>query len=1734
MTALVGVGAVIPLSGQGPDVVAAAACGTDGTPNVLSLADPNFYIDASLDPALDSTYVGYRVTAGSSALRGARLELSGFTGGVVDLALGQSPVTVLPDIPAGTSAVGYFMLQASGVTTTPQTHTITLYQGSTAVCDRTFTFNRVHDTIKALANKVLGVDVQTPQETVGIGQVVNVVVTGKTGTLGNGPSWDPGVLSYSPTSLSGFPAGSWRLERTEMTISPDGSAPDVTYIDRLYLSGASGPDRPYTATYRYRAIAPAATSSPIQPVQYIASGTQVKHTDPSGSSGVTLPAISNEADLSLAKTADVESFPPVEGVVTGGRVTYTVSVVNAGSATGSVDSVVDTLPAGATFVAGSATVAGRSASPDLSGDTLTFYGPISVGPGGTTQITYQVDLPDAAGAYRNSAVAYLATSTIDGSRDVTASDPASVTVDVLPVGDVIAAVDDVASTSAETAVTIPVTANDTGSNVTVTITSLPANGTVVIDGTSVTYTPNAGFGGSDTFRYSISDGISSDTATVTVSVPVARNDSYAVGASANNSPTELTVAAADGLLVNDFCSDDPCTVQGTSVPAAGTLTLQTDGSFRYIAPTSAQVVTFTYGLTDASGNTADATVTIYVSDFGPDRTVTPYETLVVIPVTDNDVCQGTCNPTVSTSPTHGTAVRGTGDNIDYTPDAGFWGVDTFTYSKGGSGTTATVTVMVAPPPATFSTTPGTSVSGAPATPGYVDGLTDVVCAGCTYALGTPPNGGSVTINPSTGAFTYTPEPSTAGSDTFTYTVTEPGGLSVTGTVTVIVGPDAVDDSTSVFASSATVTRQVTFDVLDNDTCPPTCTVTVVTPPASGVLTQDGSTGSFTYSNQDTLGDITFTYRVVSSAAPDADDTATVTIRVEGALGDDVITANATAVDLDVQANDPCDECVASAVGTPAVGTATVTSGVVTYTPPLGFAGLVSFPYTVTKNGGSTTAVVTVTVAPDAVDDERAVVLGTTYDLAVLGNDVCSQCTITSVTSPTGGTATIDPTGSSVSYTAPSSGDGPFTFDYTLTDSTGLTATATVTLTVALAPTAVDDAVTTTAGSTISIDVAANDNCPSTCTVEVRSDPAAGSVSASVTGAIVFTPAAGFTGITTFTYALVGPDGLSTTATVTVNVTPVAVDDVQVMATSSTIAIPVIDNDLCDGCTIEIVTPPGAGEGTTGSIDATSISYTSPAAPGTYTFVYRIVEPDTDPTSSAEATVTIIVSDAYPDSIETDHDTPVTLDVIANDPCADLSPGCAVETVGTPNSGSVTIVDGTQVEYTPTAGFVGLATFTYTASNGSMSADATVTVLVGPPPRTATTPIDTPVTGDLLAGATCPNCEVVLVSFAGNGEVTINPDGTWSYTPAEGDTGTDEPITYRITDPVTGLTREGTLTITIEAEAAASVSISKTAGDIVDTDTDPNGAGDVGDTITYTFSVTNTGDDVLSDVTVTDDKIADADITCPDGTGNVVASLASGASTECSATYSLTQADVDAGSVTNIGTVTAGAGAGPVTDDDTATVTIDRSASLSVLKSAGEIVDTDDPADVAGDAGDTITYTYTVSSTGNVTLTAVTVTDDKIAGADISCDDVAEGDYVIDSLVPGDDVSCTAVYTLTQADVDAGSVTNEVSVSGTAPEGVPAPESATDSETVAITRSAALSVSKSAGPVADTDAEPNGAGDPGDTITYTYAVSNTGNVTLTEVTVTDNKIASSGISCDDVESGDNVIDTLAPGGEVSCS
>ncbi len=370
--------------------------------------------------------------------------------------------------------------------------------------------------------------------------------------------------------------------------------------------------------------------------------------------------------------------------------------------------------------------------------------------------------------------------------------------------------------------------------------------------------------------------------------------------------------------------------------------------------------------------------------------------------------------------------------------------------------------------------------------------------------------------------------------------------------------------------------------------------------------------------------------------------------------------------------------------------------------------------------------------------------------------------------------------------------------------------------------------------------------------------------------------------------------------------------------------------------------------------------------------------------------------------------------------------------------------------------------------------------------------------DPLSGLSVITCPVSSLAPGDDTDCTA----TYTVTQADVDAGTVDNTATASGTPPAGLDVTDTDNESVPLTPDPAIALDKT-GSLADTNGD--GIDSEGDIVTYTFAVENTGNVTLDPITVSDPLPGLSAITCP------ASSLAPGDDTDCSATYTLTQTDVDAGSVINTATATGTPPSGPdVSDTDPATIDLTAAADLSLNKT-GSLADTN--GDGVDSEGDIITYTFTVENTGNVTLDPITVSDPLPGLSAITC--------TATRLAPGDDTDCTATYTLTQTDIDAGQVDNLATATGTPPTGPPVTDA--DTETTTLVADPAITLAKT-GSLADTDGD--GVDSSADVITYTFAVENTGNVTLDPVGVTDPLPGLSAISCP--------VSSLAPGDDTDCT
>ena len=384
-------------------------------------------------------------------------------------------------------------------------------------------------------------------------------------------------------------------------------------------------------------------------------------------------------------------------------------------------------------------------------------------------------------------------------------------------------------------------------------------------------------------------------------------------------------------------------------------------------------------------------------------------------------------------------------------------------------------------------------------------------------------------------------------------------------------------------------------------------------------------------------------------------------------------------------------------------------------------------------------------------------------------------------------------------------------------------------------------------------------------------------------------------------------------------------------------------------------------------------------------------------------------------------------------------------------------------------------------------------------NTGTVTVTTTAITDAKAGAvTCP-----VTTLAPGAQTTCTATTAYVITQADVDAGVVNNTATASAKNPSGTTITSTPSSTsTPVNQVSSLLLTKSAAV---TDVNANGKTDLGDKIAWSFLVKNTGT-----VTVTTTAISDAKAgatTCP------VTTLAPGASTTCTATtaYTITQADVDAGVVNNTATATAKSPSGAtVTSPTSSTSTpVNQVSSLLLTKSAAV---TDVNGDGKTNLGDKIAWSFLVKNTGTVTVTTTAISDAK-AGA-TTCP--------VTTLAPGASTTCTATtaYTITQADVDNGVVSNTATATAKNPANVTVTSNTSQTDTP-VNQAPALQLTKSA---AVTDVNGDGKTNLGDKITWSFLVKNTGTVSLNTLAISDAKAGAT--TCP--------VTTLAPGASTTCT
>ncbi|CAA0239572.1 Ig-like domain-containing protein [Tenacibaculum maritimum] len=557
------------------------------------------------------------------------------------------------------------------------------------------------------------------------------------------------------------------------------------------------------------------------------------------------------------------------------------------------------------------------------------------------------------------------------------------------------------------------------------VTTNPANGTVTINdgGTPndpsddvVTYTPDVGFVGTDTFNYTVCNKtkpLVCTTSTVTVVVvptPDSQND---MANTTEDTPVIVAIYTNDSNIPTDG-------VLNITNPTNGTVTIDNGGT---PDDPSDDIVTYTpdadfngtdsfdYTVCDNASPANCTTSTVNVSvgatpDSQNDTANTIEDTAVTVDIYGNDNDIPTDGSLVTTNPTNGTVTIDNGgtpndpsdDVVTYTPDADFNGTDSFDYTvcdnaSPANCTTSTVNVSVGATPDSQNdmadTTEDTPVIVAIYTNDSnipTDGVLNI----------TNPTNGTVTIDnggtpddPSDDIVTYTPDADFNGTDSFDYTVCDNASPANCTTATVNVSVGAILDSEDDVANTIEDTA-VTVDIYGNDNDIPTNGSLVTTNPANGTVTidnggtpNDPSDDVVTYTpDASFIGTDTFDYTVCDNASPANCTTSTVRVNVTPMSGNDIAsTGEDTPVTVDIYTNDSNVPTSGNLTTTdPVNGTVTIDNGgtpndpsddVVTYTPNPDFSGTDSFQYTICDNASPancTTAIAIIIVEPDTDED----------------------------------------------------------------------------------------------------------------------------------------------------------------------------------------------------------------------------------------------------------------------------------------------------------------------------------------------------------------------------------------------------------------------------------------------------------------------------------------------------------------------------------------------------------------------------------------------------------------------------------------------------------------------------------------------------------------------------------------------------------------------------------------------
>ncbi|EHJ9994749.1 tandem-95 repeat protein [Vibrio parahaemolyticus] len=734
----------------------------------------------------------------------------------------------------------------------------------------------------------------------------------------------------------------------------------------------------------------------------------------------------------------------------------------------------------------------------------------------------------------------------------------------------------------------------------------PKNGTVIVnnDGT-VTYTPDDNYVDEDTFTYIVTSGGVSESTTVEVNVtpvndaPVAKDDI---------ATTQEDTAVTIDVLPNDTDADgDKLSIESASVPKEQGTVEVVDGKLVFTpAENFNGHAEITYTVTDGQlTDEAKVTVTVNPVDDAPTIKVDAVEG-----ITENAVSTDTLVATLEVADTDTPEDQLTvslennsngyfvlvGDEVKLT-QAGVDAVNNDELNLKDLTISASVSDGVNPTASDSDSLVVNRVNDAPTVENAIaDQVLSEDFASYTIdlndafkdsdsALNFSVSGNSnVLVSIENGIATISPTADWNGSETLTFTATDPSGESASQRVDFTVTPvvDIKADSTNVVEDTPTI-----INVLGNDTfegADKVVSLDAENSPKNGTVIVN-SDGTVTYTPDDNyVGEDAFTYIVTSGGVSES---TTVEVNVTPvndapvAKNDISTTQEDTAVTIDVLSNDTDvdgDKLSIESVSVPKEqGTVEVVDGKLVFTPAENFNGDAEITYTVTD--GALTDQATVKVTVNAVNDTPVVESNIadqtlaedftpyTIDLNTAFSDVDNvdgELTF-SVSGNSNiqvaivnGIATITPT---------ADWNGSETLTFTATDPSGESISQTVNFTVAPVADIEADKTTVVEDTPTIIKVLGNDTFEGdgkVVSLDTNNGPANGTVSVNPDGSVTYTPNDNYYGADSFTY-IVTSGGVSESTTVSVDVTPVndapvAKDDIATTQEDTAVTIDVLPND----------------------------------------------------------------------------------------------------------------------------------------------------------------------------------------------------------------------------------------------------------------------------------------------------------------------------------------------------------------------------------------------------------------------------------------------------------------------------------------------------------------------------------------------------------------------------------------------